>query len=457
MSLAELEKGPDRGSGPDMSGRFTVIAAKTEGATPGLRIRDVSGSVFFLKFDPLHWPQMATSAEIIGTKFFYAFGYHVPENYLICWEPEYELDPEAEVLWDSGHTDRLSRGYVEDLLETVPRRLDGTIQAVASKFLPGRPIGPFDFQGTRSDDPNDIFPHEDRRELRGLKLFTAWMNHNDSDAVNTLDMYYTDEDGRSYVRHNLIDFGTILGSGATHPHARRVGHEYYIEFEPALKAAATLGIWDRPWRHVKYVEYPAVGRFESDYFQPEAWKPDYPNPAFDKMTPVDALWATRTIMRFSDDAIASIVRTGRIDDPEAERYIIDALIERRDKIVRYYLAPINPLDGFEVVSVGGERRLEFKNLGLEAELGSECRYEYAWHIFDNERDVAAELDPPGTTNTAAVPIPRSEASYLMARLSSRCTGRPEWKSAIDVYLKSGVEMKVVGIERALPSIAAEPR
>ena len=95
----------------------------------------------------------------------------------------------------------------------------------------------------------------------GLKLFTAWMNHNDSDAVNTLDMYYTDEDGRSFVRHHLIDFGTIFGAGANDAHGRRVGHEYYIEFKPALKAAATLGIWDRPWRHLNYEEYPSVGRF----------------------------------------------------------------------------------------------------------------------------------------------------------------------------------------------------
>ena len=145
------------------------------------------------------------------------------------------------MLWDSGHTDALSRGYVDDLLEGVPVRPDGTIQVLASKLLPGRPIGPFDFQGVRSDDPNDIFPHEDRRELRALQVFCAWLNHNDSDSVNTLDMYYTDLEGRGYVVHNLIDFGTTLGSGAILPHARRVGNEYYIEFTPALKAAPTLG------------------------------------------------------------------------------------------------------------------------------------------------------------------------------------------------------------------------
>ena len=67
-----------------------------------------------------------------------------------------------------------------DLLRDVPFRSDGSVQVVASKFLSGKPIGPYDFQGTRSDDPNDIFPHQDRRELRALQIFAAWMNHNDS-------------------------------------------------------------------------------------------------------------------------------------------------------------------------------------------------------------------------------------------------------------------------------------
>ncbi|MEE2637327.1 MAG: hypothetical protein VYE68_08870 [Acidobacteriota bacterium] len=452
MPIHELARGPNQGDGPVMTTTWLVVGAKTQGATPGLQIEDGRGDRYFIKFDPLHWPQMATSAEIVGTKFFHAFGYHVPENYLVRWRPEYEVDTDAEVLWDSGHTDRLSRGYVDDLLEGVPVRPDGTVQVVASKLLPGRPIGPFDFQGVRSDDSNDIFSHEDRRELRSLRIFCAWMNHNDSDSVNTLDMYYTKDEGRGYVMHHLIDFGSTLGSGATHPHARRVGNEYYIEFTPALKSAATFGVWDRPWRHVDYVEYPSVGRFESAYFRPESWRPDYPNPAFEKMTPQDAFWATRTVMRFSNEGIRAIVATGQYDDPAAETHVADALIERRDKIVSFYLGQINPLDGFMIDGLSPSRYVFFQNLGVEAGLSEdvECEYHYRWSTYDNVSDTRSPLGSQARVRATVVPIPASPGAFSVLRLSSLCVGQPNWTSGIDVFLRNGTELTIVGVERLHP-------
>ena len=451
MTVEELVRGPDQGDVPDMSKPWKIIGAKTEGITPGFRIRDASGEVYFIKFDPIHWPQMATSTEIIGTKFFHAFGYNVPENYLVRWQPEYEVDPGAEVIWESAQVTQLTRGYVRDVLEDVPQRPDGSIQVVASKSLPGRPIGPFDFQGTRSDDPNDIILHQDRRELRAYRIFTAWLNHNDSDAVNTLDMYFTDEQGNSFVKHNLIDFGTIMGSGATQPHARRVGNEYYIEFKPALKSAATLGIWDRPWRNVKYRNYESIGRFESNYLQPEEWKPDYPNPAFDKMQLQDALWATRTVMRFSNEAIRALVETGQHDDASAADHLVATLIERRDKIVRYYLSQINPLNGFTVSRADGKRNLNFTNLGIEAGLASACRYEYQWHRFDNKTETSSELGSPSESSQTVVPIPVRDAPFQMVRISTVCADQPAWRSSVDVYLRNGATPTVVGVERETPA------
>src|SRR4029077_12983551 len=101
-----------------------------------------------------------------------------------------------------------------------------------------------------------------------------------SDSKNTFDAYLPEA---RYVKHYLLDFGTTLGSAALGTHDSRIGYEYRVDWAPTLKTAATLGIWDRPWKELSYPDYPAVGKLESKYFQPEHWKPDYPNPAYDRM------------------------------------------------------------------------------------------------------------------------------------------------------------------------------
>ena len=48
-------------------------------------------------------------------------------------------------------------------------------------------IGGFRYDSTRPDDPNDLVPHQHRRELRALRVFGAWVNLTDMKAGNTLD------------------------------------------------------------------------------------------------------------------------------------------------------------------------------------------------------------------------------------------------------------------------------
>ena len=181
MSLDELVRGPNQSAGPDRSQPWTVIAAKTEGVTPGFTIRDAKGDVYFIKFDPLDHPQLATSGEVIATKFFHSFGYHVPENYLTYLRrAELQISDDAELTDQEGKRRRLVQRDLDRIFRRVHVRDDGTVPAIASKAVPGKPIGPFKYFATRADDANDIFPHENRRELRGLRLLAAWTNHDDS-------------------------------------------------------------------------------------------------------------------------------------------------------------------------------------------------------------------------------------------------------------------------------------
>ena len=446
MSLDELVRGPNQSAGPDRSQPWTVIAAKTEGVTPGFTIRDAKGDVYFIKFDPLDHPQLATSGEVIATKFFHSFGYHVPENYLTYLRrAELQISDDAELTDQEGKRRRLVQRDLDRIFRRVHVRDDGTVPAIASKAVPGKPIGPFKYFATRADDANDIFPHENRRELRGLRLLAAWTNHDDSRGINTLDMYQG-EPGKGHVRHYLIDFGSCFGSGSIKPQSKRAGNEYMIERKPILKAALTLGIWDRPWRKVKYPDYPGIGRFEGDFFQPHLWRPEYPNPAFDRMLPGDAFWAVRIIARFTDEMIEALVATGEFTDPGSARYLTETLIKRRDKILHHYLGQMLALDNFRFQKGVTRAQIVFDDLRQQASLPAPLAYRYRWFSFRNEDAQRTPLEASGQASpSGGVPVPGSQEEFLIVRMSDTTSGIPGY---VEVFLRNaGVDSTIVGIDR----------
>jgi hypothetical protein len=448
LSLPELVRGPDRLAGPDLTPPVTVIAAKSGGITPGFTIRDARGDVFFVKLDPATWPNLSTAAEVIGTKFFHAFGYNVPENYIAYLRREdLRIARDARVTLPGGKKRPMGEADLDRNVERAARRADGAVRVVASRALPGENLGPFEYLGTRGDDASDVFPHEDRRELRGLRVFSAWLNHDDSRAINTKDMY-VEEGGRHFVRHHLLDFSSILGSGSN---ARkeiagqnpRAGNEYLLELGPGLRSAITLGLWERPWRRARFRVFPEVGNIEADYFSPADWRPEYPNPAFERMQPADAFWAGRIVSRFSDEAVRAIVHSGGYADPEAERHLADVLLRRRDKVVAWCFRQVNPLAEFAVSTGSGPAVLTFRNLGEEARLGRAEAYEYAWFDFDNATGTLRPLGGPGTTSRPELALPAPAPGYRMARIRARAA-EPGWRKAVDVFLRGAA---VVGIER----------
>ena len=141
----------------------------------------------------------------------------------------------------SGKRRPLTRRDLDDVFYRAARQPNGRYRVLVSRFAPGRPLGNFRYYGTRPDDPNDIVPHEHRRELRGARVFGAWLNHDDSRGVNSLDMLET-RDGRGYIQHYMFDFGSILGSGTVFAQRHRAGNEYIYEPKPGWLTLATLGL-----------------------------------------------------------------------------------------------------------------------------------------------------------------------------------------------------------------------
>lgn len=332
MSAGEIERGPG-GTGP-APGRLLVTRGKSQGVTPGFWVKDERGDTYILKFDPPEYPELVTAAEVVSTRLFYAIGYNVPENHIFRFRAEdVSISDDAKFRDDRGKERKLERADLEKMLARVARGTDGSYRAVASKMLPGKPKGGFHFYGVRRDDPNDIIPHEDRRDLRGLRIFSAWLNHNDIRAGNTLDMYVEEED-RRFLRHYLVDFGSTLGSGSTGLNENWAGHEHRFDLKEAMKVLFTLGIYQpRSERHQAPVVHRSVGNFSAEGFEPLLWKSEFPLPAFENMTARDARWAARIVGSFTDDQIRAAVAAGELSDPAAAEHLARVIAARRDKIV----------------------------------------------------------------------------------------------------------------------------
>ena len=83
---------------------------------------------------------------------------------------------------------RCGASDLDDVLRRAHRSAGRLATAPSRRApCPARPLGGFRYHGTRPDDPNDVVPHEHRRELRALKVFGAWTNLVDMKAGNTLD------------------------------------------------------------------------------------------------------------------------------------------------------------------------------------------------------------------------------------------------------------------------------
>jgi len=449
MSLEELARGAGGESAPSLEGPWTVVAAKAEGITPGFTIVDSRRRRYVLKFDPLNNPEITTAADVISSKFFHALGYFVPDNYVVEFDREQLVLGEDVLLRDSlGREHPMTERDLSEVLLNVPRSPNGKYRSIASFYLTGRPLGPFRYYGTRRDDPNDVVPHEHRRDLRGLSVFCAWLGHDDSRSINTLDMLVEAEQprpggvvpGLRYIRHHLIDFGSTLGSASNGANSPRSGHEYVFAWKPAIVQFFTVGVLVPPWARAKYPDLPSVGRFEWEKFDAAGWVPEYRNAAFSNRLPDDEFWAAKQVMAFTDDAIRAIVRTGQYSNPQAEQWIVESLLARRDKIGRAFLSKVLPLDRFAVEN----GRLLFDDLGVRHRLVSSRNYTVQWFRFDNESEAKTPLDGE-TSFTLPQQIESAAAGqYFAADIHA---GDP--KKMVTVYLrKQPGQVEVVGIDRA---------
>jgi hypothetical protein len=459
VSPAEALCGPCSGSGP-VPGKWTVIAAKAEGAAPGFTIVDSAGTTWFIAFDPKSNPEGATGAGVVANRIFWILGYHQAEIHIAALRRDLlDVSPNATFTPPSGMERPLRLDDLNPIWPRVARNADGSYRVMASKLLPGKILGGFRYYGTRPDDPNDVVPHENRRELRALQVFGAWTNLVDMKALNTMDTLVT-ENGRARVRHYLLDVGSTFGMGANGPREWTEGYEYLFEQDKMLRRMYTFGLYPEPYKKAKYKQYPSIGRFEGDVFDPRLWKTRVPVSALLRAREDDLFWAARRVMAFSDELIREIVKAGRYTDPAAEKYLADVLIKRRDKIGEAYLTQINPLVDFQL-SKGGT--LSFNNAAerFSASAG-DLKLKVAWFEFDNRSGAAKPIgESAGAGRKLSAPraLPSEPGAFVLAEVAVVDSRQPSWSTPVKAYFRrDGSAWQLVGVDRqpGAPQAAIKP-
>jgi hypothetical protein len=447
VTAAQIAIGPATGA-PPAPERWVIIREKSAGVNPGFTAKDANGETWFIAFDAPANPEGASGAVVAASKLFWALGYNQVEMFISTFDPKnVAIDPSATKRRPSGDRTPFTRDDIDEILERAARNDDGTYRIQAGRLVPGTVLGGFRYSGTRPDDPNDLVPHEHRRELRALRVFAAWTNYTDLKAGNTLDVLVPDGK-RTIVKHILQDVGSTFGM-ANRPGEWDTGYEHYYEGSALRRRFVSFGFALSPWQTVPYKEYPSVGKFEGDQFDPRTWKPQTPTTAYMEMRDDDAFWAARRVMAFSDDLIRAAVRTGLYSDAAAEQHLGSVLIKRRDAIGRTYLTAVNPVVNPRL-DTGGT--LSFDNAAVAAGFAQPpSEYRAVWSRFDNATGATTRIaETRSATATMPAPreIPAAEGTYLEVAISGDSAEHPSWQQPVRTYFRrTTAGWKLVGLER----------
>ena len=386
-------------------GSWIIDKGKLDGSTPGFRVIVPGKGKYMLKIEATDdQPERQSAGSTIGAAAFWAAGYNAECEQVVYVRPSLlKLTPglrsranfEPERAFDQTRLDAM-------LSKSVKR--DGMYRMSASAWLPGYAIGPYRYEGTRKDDPNDIVPHEDRRDLRGMRVLAAWLGRTDGREANSFDTWLADdpkkpESSPGVVVHYAFDESEVLGGDwpwAPVEIGTRLGNSYLIDWGDLAFDFITLGATVRVWEDLKPVKgHEIFGYYQIEHFDPERWKNEYPNVAWSRMSERDAAWMARILAHFTPEMIHTLAVMGDFSDPAQTAYIEHVMEGRLEKVLERWLTRLSPI---------GDLQIEGNNLcGVDmAELRglrTPSNFRYAAH-----------------TKTAAFPITREPGGRICAAL-----------------------------------------
>jgi hypothetical protein len=339
-------------------GTWVIDKGKGNGSSPGFRVNIPGKGKYLFKAEPIDQPERPSAASVIGAAAYAAAGFNSSCEQLVYFKPSLlKLTPGLKSKGNFGGEKPFDQPVLDKMLADSPHR-GGLVRMQASAWLPGYLIGPFRYTGTRSDDPNDVVDHEDRRELRGSRLLAAWIDHFDAREQNSMDSWIADkknppDSSPGHVVHYYLDTSEALGSEWEWDEiSRRLGFQYIVDWGDIAADFVTLGIPTRPWDRVKRTPGREIfGYFDVQNFVPERWKNEYPNEAFSRMTERDGAWMARILSRFTPEMVTALAKMGQFADPGNTEYLAGILEGRLERILDRYLTRLSPITGLQVMEL----------------------------------------------------------------------------------------------------------
>jgi hypothetical protein len=343
----------DGDSAPD--GSWLIDKGKTDGSTPGFRVVVPGKGKYMIKLeDQKDHPERQSAASAIGSAVYHAAGYYATCEQVIYFRPSVlKLTPGLDMRRNYfAPVEKLTPAALEKMLTASTHRGE-LVRAQASSWIKGHSIGPAKHQGTRADDPNDVVPHENRRELRGLRLIAAWLDRFDAREANSFDTWMADDPKRpdsspGHVVHYQLDTSEALGGdwgalGVTSV-SQRLGSSYVFDWGDTAEDLMSLGIPKRRWEDAHPVKgHELFGIYTIEGFDPTLWKEEYSNIAFRRMTERDAAWMARILARFTPEAVRELAALGNFTDPSNTTYLAHVMQVRLDRVLERYLLRLSPI------------------------------------------------------------------------------------------------------------------
>ncbi len=354
--------------------------------------------------------------------------------------------PDASIKNSLGEKRLLTAADIDRMLEDIPdAKTDNGYRALVSRFLDGRPRGGYSLKGVNKHDPNDRIAHQDRRSLRAIRVFGAWLQHVDTKEDNTLDLYVGQPD-EGHLRHYLVDFDGCLGGYWSARKEARIGFAHDFDQREFWLGIPSFGLSVRPYEDIGGPEHPHVGVYTDKAYDPATWRPNYTNDQIIACGPADAFWAGRVLSRIEDSMIDDAVEKGLFPDPGAVDVLTRVLRSRRDITLRWALTQVAPAVNLGAVSDGASFTVHA--VSALDETGFDVTLNWQIEVLGSDGHLLSVLAQDALSPAVTDPIhPTSEHDYLIIRWTAEDNDDRRLPPTDGHYSRQNGTWQLVGITR----------